>query len=242
MKKKVLIFSIFFAYIFGFYFLCLDKVNAAYYTKDDVTYDYEYFKNLILENNNVNLDNYEHVIIQTDNNVSSNIIYSTLLFWNNSDYEVSYLNDQAKKIKLKNFDEAYFCAVYLRNGNLSLWNLKDKGSNTQWQEDGKNEGFSVYHDTWINENNSLTRYKSSTKGLNYIEFEGVKYYFDKILADEQTIDKTIGIDIINKLSNITKIFCDNMQNNNIKFEFVLIGMFLFNFLIYVICYVIRRFF
>ena len=28
MKKKVLIFSIFFAYIFGFYFLCLDKVSA----------------------------------------------------------------------------------------------------------------------------------------------------------------------------------------------------------------------
>lgn len=225
MKKRILIFSIFFAYIFGFYFLCLDKVSAKSYKDETTTYDYNFLKEKVIEKFNVNLDDYKYFSMRTiayDANWPDVTPQIQFIAWNNAEINVSNISDIALIVSLSNSDD-YFSGTYTVKSSFL-----NKISGTSFEltfNDLDTETYKII--------------KSDVKGFDSITYNDTVYTFDRI--DKVNSDNK-GIEIVNDLANITKDYYINLKNNNIKFEFVLIGMFVFSFLIYVLCYMVRRFF
>ena len=219
MKKRILIFSIFFAYIFGFYFLCLDKVSAKELTQFKENGYSEITTELIeqiINNNNLDVtfnDAYLLVAYLTSNNQK----YYHLIFFNSNNMKngVNYINS-------KN----YFTFVGTDIFNINTNSLSS--SSVLYKS----------KDTWL---------FGATSKLpeNLVYYSTIDVYDengDVFFKCENNLDNSNkGIEIVNDLANITKDYYINLKNNNIKFEYVLLGMFIVNYLIYTLCYIIRRF-
>lgn len=220
MKKRILIFSIFFAYIFGFYFLCLDKVSAKELTQfkengyDEITTE---LIEQIIDNNNLD--------------VTFNDAYLLVAYLNSSNknfYHLIFFNSNNMKNGINYIDTSnYFTFVGTDIFNITTNVLLS------------NSDLYKSKDTWMF---GLT----SKLPENLVYYSTIDVYDengDVLFKGENHVDNSDkGIEIVNDLANITKDYYINLKNNNIKFEFILIGMFVFSFLIYVLCYMIRRFF
>ena len=161
------------------------------------------------------------------------------------------------------FNDAYLLVAYLTSDNQKYYHLVFFNSNNM--KNGVNYINSKNYFTFVGTdifNVNITAllsnsvlYKSKDTWMfgltselpeNMIYYSTIDVYDENgnvFFKGENHVDNSDkGIEIVNDLANITRDYYINLKNNNIKFEFILIGMFLFSFLIYVLCYMIRRFF
>lgn len=164
--------------ILSSFFIFSNSVNAEYYSDGNITYDYEFLKNLISEQyQGLNIDDFDYFVSRTvvyDKNYPNVTPQLQFVFWNGEEPEVLSVGDDTIMILPKSYEVIHSGNLVIKdNSNFNV----DLRPNLYYFGDGFPLTFKEVYDF---ENSSLSYHslKSSSKGFTDISYGDKTYSFD----------------------------------------------------------------